>query len=107
MMELTSTHQALLSLARSAAASNFSTSIPSTTSPISSSLGNSELASTLKSSPDQPKKRNSSGTTRTTTECPLDLSGPQAMFSKRQRLSSDNENSSNDSKSSIRLDSDK
>lgn len=111
MMELSSTHQALLSLARSAAASNFSTSIPTTNSShqsqLSSTLGNPELESNLKSSPDQPKKRNSSGTTRATAECPLDLSGPQAMPTKRQRLSTDTENANNDNKSSLRHDNDK
>merc|ERR1739848_14814 len=39
--------------------------------------------------------------------CPLDLSGPQTIPIKKQRLSSDGENLGNDNKGSIRLESEK
>ena len=107
MMELTSTHQALLSLARSAAASNLSTSIPTSNPSNQATLSSAELTDNLKSSIEQPKKRNSSGTLRTTAECPLDLSGPQTIPAKKPRLSSDGENLGNDNKGSIRLESER
>ena len=112
MMDLTSTHQALLSLARSAAASTFSSTIPtSNSSPtnMSTNIGNSDLEQSGKPSIGQPKKRTASGTvTRANAECPLDLSGPQLLPSKRARLSTDTAmDPTTDTKSFFRSDSDR
>ena len=110
MMDLTSTHQALLSLARSAAASNLPNPIPSSHTSnlptLSSGSGTSVLETSLTSSIAEPKKRSSSGTGRTA-ECPLDLSGPQTMPNKRARLSMETDYALTDMKNHPKGDSDK
>ena len=111
MMDLTSTHHALLSLARSAAASNFPASMPTSNSMVSSPTASksegSEMGCSSKSTVCGPKKRTSSGTGRPTSECPLDLSGPQVLPYKRSRLSMESDNLVTDNNYTLTPGSDK